>query len=303
MCCWPCGLPLRCGPVTTVRTGSAPISEVASGDEEHPGTERCAVSRCFGLYRLPLRLQVTLWHLAVEQDVAGTVTRLLGAETDTVASWTVAVEERFRTAFIEVISEPTTAACRPFTRLLVNAAEAPHRHAAAASAVTGSLDAHLAACSACSRALRDLPHLRDQSCGVLLAESCCAGAASGTLPHARGPVGRWHRSRRHRDPPCSVPGSAPPATVGETRQATASHHARRLRRRIDDRGCMAGRIEDWPTDEPRIRPAREGRHDGSCIQRPQRVPLTSVSWEGSTGRTGHRLKRPDCAGTSIRRRI
>ncbi|MET9670291.1 LamG-like jellyroll fold domain-containing protein [Streptomyces sp. NPDC006475] len=121
-------------------------------------------------HRLPVRLQIVLWHVAVEQDGPQTVARHLGADLTSVQAWTPGVENRFRNAFVGVLEEHAAPACRPFTRILVSASESEPRRAVAASVATG-LDQHLTECLDCSRALRDLSRLRDGNCGTALAEA------------------------------------------------------------------------------------------------------------------------------------
>ncbi|MFF4983912.1 LamG-like jellyroll fold domain-containing protein [Streptomyces sp. NPDC001046] len=121
-------------------------------------------------YRLPVHIQVALWHNVVEHDEPAAVARHLGVARGAVLPWTAAAESRLWTALTEVLGETAGPACGPYTRLLLTAAQAEDDRAAAASA-TGGLDEHLASCPSCSRALRDLRRVRNRPCGELLADA------------------------------------------------------------------------------------------------------------------------------------
>ncbi|MEU0896667.1 LamG domain-containing protein [Streptomyces massasporeus] len=138
-------------------------------------------------YRLPVRIQVVLWHHVVERDEPGAVARHLGVARGAALTWTATAESKLRTAFTEVLGEAAGPACGPYTRLLLTAAQAQHDRAAAASAA-GGLDAHLASCSSCSRALRDLRRTRDHPFGELLAEALLLWDGTG-----------YHQGRTSRD--------------------------------------------------------------------------------------------------------
>ncbi|MEU6285785.1 LamG-like jellyroll fold domain-containing protein [Streptomyces sp. NPDC047028] len=117
--------------------------------------------------RLPQRVQVCLWHLAVERDSPVTVARLLGTEPGTVLSWALTLQDRLRTAYTQVLDTHAAPPCRPFTRLLIGAAES--RLPAADAWTVSGLGTHVAVCPACARALSDLTRLHDPGYGVLLA--------------------------------------------------------------------------------------------------------------------------------------
>ncbi|MGW1988400.1 LamG-like jellyroll fold domain-containing protein [Streptomyces collinus] len=137
-------------------------SRTALGDEERQPPLAAAFQR------LSPRIQVCLWHLTVEGDGPGTLARLLGTEPKTVLSSVPALEDRLRNSYMEVLEDHAASPCRPFTRLLMGAAESRPR--AVAAWTVGGLDAHVAGCADCARALRDLTRLHDADCGALLAE-------------------------------------------------------------------------------------------------------------------------------------
>ncbi|MFC8093505.1 LamG-like jellyroll fold domain-containing protein [Streptomyces sp. NPDC057301] len=157
------------------------LSDTASPVEDEPSL------LVTGFYRLPVRIQVALWHNVVERDEPAAVARHLGVARGAVLPWTATAERRLQTAFTEVLGETAGPACGPYTRLLLTAAQAQHDRAAAASAA-GGLDEHLASCPSCSRALRDVRRMRDHSCGEQLAEALLLW--DGT---------RYHQGRTSRD--------------------------------------------------------------------------------------------------------
>lgn len=184
------------------------LSGTASPVEDEPSLLVAA------FYRLPVRLQVALWHNVVERDEPEAVARHLGAPRGAALTWTATAESKLRTAFTEVLGETAGPACGPYTRLLLTAAQAQHDRAAAASA-TGGLDAHLASCSSCSRALRDLRRMRDHPCGEQLAEALLLWDGTG-YHQGRASLDGAHRADRRPQGPAVRPreraAGPPPAT-------------------------------------------------------------------------------------------
>ncbi|MER6462057.1 LamG domain-containing protein [Streptomyces sp. NPDC001288] len=124
--------------------------------------------------RMPVRFQAGLWHLVVENENenegAEAVALHLGADAAVVRTWMPTVEDRFRSALIEVYEECAAPACRPFSRILVTASETDPTRALATRASSG-LDEHLATCADCARTLDDLTRLNGPERGASLAEA------------------------------------------------------------------------------------------------------------------------------------
>ncbi|MFJ5293958.1 LamG-like jellyroll fold domain-containing protein [Streptomyces sp. NPDC088348] len=139
-------------------------------------------------HRLPVRLQVGLWHLTVEQDGVETVARLLGTEANAVRAWAPTVGNRLRSAYVEILEEHATPACRPFARLLITASESD-RHRADAVYATSGLEEHLAVCVTCRQALQDLTHLRGPGRGAALAGVLLPWGGADCFPNRAAPGG------------------------------------------------------------------------------------------------------------------
>jgi hypothetical protein len=180
-----------------------------------PGEPQPPVVTAFN--RMPVRFQVGLWHLVVENEGPETVARHLGADANVVRTWIPTVENRFRSALIEVHEELAASACRPFTRILVTASETDPTRAIATRASSG-LDEHLATCADCAQSLDDLTRLNGPEGGASLAETL--------LPWG----GRRYRESKTGNDGNIRPASLPAQAPGEGRDRRMSSRVSRYLR-------------------------------------------------------------------------
>ncbi|MFQ3563051.1 LamG domain-containing protein, partial [Streptomyces gramineus] len=135
-----------------------------------PGPDDPQPAAVTAFNRMPVRFQVALWHLLVENEEPEAVAPHLGVDEGVVRGWMSAAQEQFRRALIEVHEEVAAPACRPFGRILVTAAETDPARAVTTRASSG-LDEHLAACPDCARSLDELTRLNGSDRAATLAEA------------------------------------------------------------------------------------------------------------------------------------